>query len=234
LSPPADQAHLGTDNPFDVDVDPTEFAAMQAALEGTRAPEDEGTTWGDWQQPVKPEFNFHHQAVDGKLWAKDANGDVVWADNGKRVALGQVDLMPEGQRQAYFQLAGLPATPRGPGAGFKEAMPKGSWQFDPELWGYGSGRLGGNGKDPLAVGDDGGLGIPMPVAYDPKRDKARFDWSTHEVVESSFARVARWTDDLVKFKHMDANEAFLASIKRLRQDFKNTERDWRESGFAEV
>jgi hypothetical protein len=240
--PAGDRAQVSLDNPFEAEVDPADFAALQAALEGTRAPEDDGSTWGDWQAPHKPEFNFHHQAVGGQLWAKDANGDVVWADNGKRVAAGQVDLMPEGQRNAYFQLAGVPPIPRNPAAAgaFHEPKPGpgvqhgGHWSYTEDLFGYGSSRLGGDGENPVDVGGDSGLGVPMPVAYNPKQDKARFDWSTHECVESSFCRVERWANDLVQFKHMDPNEAFYASIQRLRQDFKDTERDWSESGFAEV
>ncbi|MDB5095768.1 MAG: hypothetical protein JWM80_189 [Cyanobacteria bacterium RYN_339] len=228
-----DRAKIGLDDPYAVD-DP--YGEMP------KAPEDDGTTWGDYKDPHKPEFNFHHASVGGQLWTTDPNGDVVWADNGKRVAQGQVDLMPEAQRNAYFGLAGIsPVPPRQPSA-FLEPKPRegpgvqtgGVWGFKDDDYGYGSGKLGGDGEHPIPVGGESGLGVKMPVAYDPKHDTARFDWSTHEVVESSFARVARWADDLVKGGKMEPNEAFYHSIQRLRRDFLNTERDWRESGFADV
>lgn len=72
---------------------------------------DLGQTWGNWQNTTETEFNFGHQKVDGELWGRDGDGDVTWADNGKKVSPDQVNAMPEPQRQEYFKQVGIEPVP---------------------------------------------------------------------------------------------------------------------------
>lgn len=86
--------------------------AVAKIKERTNTPEaDQGTTWADYATTSKDELNFGHQKVDGELWKKDDQGDVVWADNGKQVSWNQINAMPEKQREAYFKLAGVEEVP---------------------------------------------------------------------------------------------------------------------------
>ena len=79
---------------------------------------DARTTGGYWNINPNARYNFGHQFVNDQLWRKSTDGLVLWADNGKKVSWNQVNAMPEAQRQAYFQLAGLqPVPPRDEAAG---------------------------------------------------------------------------------------------------------------------
>lgn len=84
----------------------------------SRPDADARTTGGYWNINPNARYNFGHKFVNDQLWRRSPEGLVVWADNGKAVSWNQVNAMPEAQRQAYFQMAGLqPAPPRDEAAG---------------------------------------------------------------------------------------------------------------------
>lgn len=90
--------------------DPAETAAR--IKERSSGPEaDQGTTWADHETTTKEKLNFGHKEVDGSLWKKNDQGDIVWSDNDKAVSWNQINAMPEKQRQEYFKLAGVDPAP---------------------------------------------------------------------------------------------------------------------------
>jgi LysM repeat protein len=107
-SPSTTPTETGTEQPAAVDT----AAAVARIKERSSGPDaDQGQTWADYQTTTKSELNFGHEAVDGSLWKKNDQDDVVWSDNDKAVSWNQINAMPEAQRQAYFKQAGVDPAP---------------------------------------------------------------------------------------------------------------------------